>query len=895
MKRITLLAFSIFAFLATTVANQKFGATTDGYIFQLGDGGNFTFANMELKKSSSYGRELYLTFDISSLTIQGKSAFLRVYCNSYDKNGSLGISVDGFEGAVPATLKWTTKSTLPTMSPAGAEKNYTEANVNVYYEWDVSDFVKTMLAKNASVFSFRIYVTTGNDALLKFNTTENVSFKPELEINEAEVIPEIHSIKMSRIFDNHMVLQRNKKVSVWGQGNPQKELKLEFNDQSKVTTTDELGNWKIILNEMSAGGPYDMTITCDADTINLSDVLVGDVYLAGGQSNMAFRVAALTAEARSELALDINYPQIRYYDVARIISGGVFLNEADRPWTVCNNSRIDEWSAVATYFARQIHKEEGVPIGIIGCNHGGSTVDAWISPEAYALDADLNASKVELYTTILQYYCNPSTLYEAMLKKVAGYQLNGFIWYQGEANTYFANKYETAFSGLIKDWRRIWNDNNLPFIFAQLSSYKPTENPEGDDWAYLREAQLKTFQTVAKTAMAVTADVGDVTNIHPTNKKTVGTRFALAAQQLVYNKNIESSGPVFNQVTFPNSIAMVSFSHALNGLKSIQDTLSEFEICGNDFLYRHANAIIVDDKVKVWNDSVLNPVAVRYAWRNGPQPTLYNTEGLPASPFRSMVEPRLSTQNIPYENFTVYSSASYTSRDAKYAFNGAGLNNDGQTHENTVNSTTWHSNIGKAFPYFLKVKFNMSELIDKIKIWNFNWSTYLPRGVKDMDIYYSTSMDDLSTVAYSDSRWVKYQSCQLAIADGTNNYNGESFEIDFQKNVSWVGFNLLSGQGDVNGYVGLSEIQFFRKEITSVTFVENKKIIQIQNNNVLINNTLNATLNFGLIDLMGRTLTRKKIVAGENYNLSLNQFPQSYYLVYLQNSNYLENKKIVVQ
>lgn len=896
MKRIISLAFFACIIITISGANHKFNSTVDGYIYQSGDGSNFTNANMELKKSSSFARELYLTFNVSSLSIQGKSAFLRIYCNSYDKNGSMGISVDGFEGTVPTTLKWTTKSTLPATTPASIEKSFSETDVNIYYKWDVSEFVKTMLAKGISVFSFRVYITTGNDALLKFNTAENALSKPELEISETEVIPETHNIKLSRIFDNHMVLQRNKKVSVWGQANPQKELKLTFNGQNKVTTTDVSGNWKVILDEMTAGGPFDMDITCDADTITLTDILVGDVYLAGGQSNMAFRVASLTAEARTELALDINYPNIRYYDVARIISGGVFLNESDRPWTVCNNFRIDEWSAVATYFARQIHKEEGVPIGIVGCNHGGSTADAWISPEAYTADATLNAAKIEPYTTILQYYCNPSTLYEAMLKKVIGYQLNGFIWYQGEANTYFADKYKTTFSGMIKDWRRIWNDDNLPFIFAQLSSFKPTDDPLGVSWALLREAQLKTNQTVAKTAMVVTIDVGDIANIHPTDKKTVGERFTLAAKQLIYNKNIELSGPIFDQISFSNNNAFVSFSHAANGLKSAQDTLGGFEICSNDYLYKQAKAVIVDGKMKVWNDLVQNPVAVRYAWSNGPESTtLYNTEGLPASPFRSMVEPKLTTQNIPFEEFTAYSSASYATREVKYAFNGAGMNNDGQTHGNTANSITWHSNVGNVFPYFIKVKFITPELIEKIKIWNFNWSTYLLRGVKDMDIYYSTSIDDLSSVAYTDSRWVKYQAYQLTAADGTNTYKGESLAMDFQKNVSWVGFNIRSGQGDVGGYVGLSEIQFFRKETTSVPVLEEKRIIQLKKNDVSINNNLNSPLNFGIVDFLGRTLNQKIISVGENFNLSLNNFPPSCYLIYVRNNNYSENKKIFVQ
>lgn len=895
MRKLILMMLVLCGTFYMTAAEQKFSPIMDGYIYQSGDGSNFTFQNMELKKSSSFAREVYLSFDITALSVDGKSAFLRLYCNSYDKSAELGISVDGFEGEIPANLKWSTKGELPALVLAGAEKTFNESQINQYYEWNVSEFVKQMSGKSATKFSFRLYVTSGNDALLKFNTNEHPSFKPELVISETEVAPETHTIQLPKVFDNKMVLQRNKKVPVWGKANPVKELKLSFNGQQKTVNTDAAGNWRITLDEMTAGGAYEMEIICDNDTVKLTDVLVGDVYLAGGQSNMAFRVASLTAEARAELALDIEYPNIRYYDVARVVSGAVLLNESDRPWTACTNNRIDEWSAVATYFARQIHKEEGVPVGIIGCNHGGSTADAWISPDAYAADAALNAAKVAPYTTILQYYCNPSTLYEAMLKKVMGYQLNGFIWYQGEANAKIAKQYETIFSGLIKDWRTIWNDQNLPFIFAQLSSYKPTDDPEGTDWAVLREAQLKTAQQLNNVAMVVTADVGELNDIHPKNKKTVGVRFTLAAQKMIYGKNIESSGPIFDNVTFSNSAAYVSFTHAASGLQSAETSLSEFEICGNDFLYKSANAIIENNMVKVWSDQVQSPVAVRYAWKNGPVPTLYNAEGLPASPFRTMIEPVMTTSHIPFTDFNVYSSASYPSREAMYAFNGAGMNNDGLTHANAVNTTTWHSNIGKAYPYFLKVKFNAPESVGKIKIWNFNWTSYLSRGAKDVDIYYSVSEDDLSSVAYTDSRWQKYNSYQLLQADGTAGYLGETFDVDFQQKVKWVGFNILSNQGDANGYVGVSEIQFFGKNTTDNPKITDKSVMQIKKNSISVNNTYDSPLNFRMVDMMGRTFSQSNIAAGELADIALDYLPKNLYLISVQNQQYVEHKKIIIQ
>jgi len=895
MKKLLLLSLLLSAFFGAFAATQKFNPVIDGYVIKYGDGSNFTYANMEVKKSTSFAREIFLSFDITTMNIDGKSAILRLYCNNYDKNGTVGISVDGFEGTFTSDLIWSTKEQLPVMVKAGEEEIFSEEQINTYYEWNVSPFVKAMIDKGVKVFSFRLHVTTGNDALLKFNTSRT-SYKPELLIDETEYNPVVNSIELPKVFDSHMVLQRGKKVSVWGKANPQKELTLNFNGQEKIATTDENGNWRIELDEMAAGGAYEMKIACDDDEIVFTDVMIGDVYLAGGQSNMAFRVASLTEDARAELAQDIDYPNIRYFDVARIISGGEFLNEKDRPWTVCKDSRIDEWSAVATYFARQIHKEEGVAIGIVGCNHGGSTADAWVSPAAYAADPALDAAKVDPYTTILQYYCNPSTLYEAMLKKVAGYSLKGFIWYQGEANSRIADRYETIFTGLIKDWRNIWNDDSLPFIFAQLSTYKPTDDPEGNGWAFLREAQLNTWTKTPNTAMVVTIDVGELADIHPKDKKTVGARFALAANKIVYGKNIESSGPVFENITFSGNKAIVSFSHAENGLQSTETNLSEFEICGDDYLYKPASAKIENGKVTVWSDAVSSPVAVRYAWRNGPEPTLYNTEGLPASPFRSMVEPQIKTQNIAFEDFTVYSSASYPNREAKYAFNGDGMNSDGLTHNNAVNNVAWLSSVGKVYPYNLKVKFNEPENVEKIKIWNFNWTAYVARGMKDFDIYYSTSSDDLSGVAFTDPRWKKSDSYILPIADGTNGYLGETYPVDFQENVLWVAFNIRSCHDDPNGYVGVSEIQFFRGNTVGIGETpDNKDIMQLGRNRVVINNVFNSALNFGIFDFTGRSMRCKLVASGETLDMALDYLPKSIYLLHLYNGTYSENKKIMVQ
>jgi len=193
------------------------------------------------------------------------------------------------------------------------------------------------------------------------------------------------------------------------------------------------------------------------------------------------------------------------------------------------------------------------------------------------------------------------------------------------------------------------------------------------------------------------------------------------------------------------------------------------------------------------------------------------------------------------------------------------------------------------------VKFNALESIGKIKVWNFNWTSYLSRGVKDIDIYYSTSEEDLSSVAYTDSRWQKYNSYQLLQADGTAGYLGQTFDVDFQQKVKWVGFNILSNQGDANGYVGVSEIQFFNNNTTDNHAVVGKSIMQIKKNSISVNNTFNASLNFGVVDMMGRTFSQREIASGELADIALDHLPKNLYLISLQNQQFVEHKKIIIQ
>ncbi|NDW08724.1 sialate O-acetylesterase [Dysgonomonas sp. 520] len=449
------------------------------------------------------------------------------------------------------------------------------------------------------------------------------------------------ALELPSVFNNHMVLQRNKEIKIWGKAKQNASVRVAFNNETIETLADNNGRWHIMLPSMPAGGPYRMNVSSGGESVTFSDVLIGDVFIAGGQSNMAFKVGLLTDEDITELKKQADRPNIRYYDVARIVSGGKRLNREDRIWSVCREDKINEWSAIATYFAIELNKAQDVPIGIIGCNHGDSPIGAWISPMSFDSDSDLikNCILQVEDTDIKSFYRNASSLYNLMLQKILGYPIKGVLWYQGEANGRKPDTYEKLFSTLISDWRNQWNDPELPFIFAQLSAYTVSGEPSNVSWAKLRDAQFRVWRNTPHTMMVTTIDVGTLNDIHPKNKKAVGERFVAAAEHLMYGSDKdEYTGPVFNSMKVRNDTLFISFTHAEKLQVKDNQELLEFEICGSDNVYKPAKAVVGYGMVKLWAEDVKAPVGARYAWRNNPAcPNLYNVAGFPAVPFNELL------------------------------------------------------------------------------------------------------------------------------------------------------------------------------------------------------------------------------------------------------------------
>jgi sialate O-acetylesterase len=619
-------------------------------------------------------------------------------------------------------------------------------------------------------------------------------------------------LKISPLFSNHAVLQRQKPLPVWGKANPNEEITVNFAQKTQKTVTNTEGVWRVTFAAMEAGGPFDMTVSNTKDTLKVSDILMGEVWLCSGQSNMEWRVS--NADNYLKERKNADFPQIRHFEVEHEVSLQPNTELASGAWKIASSETVGAFSAVGFFFARDIYKKLNIPMGILHSSWGGSQVESWISKEGmlsseelkdYAQnlpttweDADMrlersikkklfgDADKIitledeaqylkpdydfskwwttnpmgqwdwkgiwawrgngfmakmieipsemigkittlglgecfshnEIYINgklisagilrgsrkilvpkntwkagmnklmikmekviepewyglglggnlddlfvsnetqkiqlegnewkIMPSFAEPHTfvhssnnvgtsIYNSMISPLIQFPIAGVLWYQGESNAGRAFQYRKTFPLLIQDWRKHWNDE-FPFYFVQLATYGSDQNSnQGSNWAELREAQTMTLK-LPKTGMAVTTDIGNPKDIHPTNKQDVGKRLAAIALKDAYNQPVVPSGPLYESVRFDNQKAVVSFKYAEKGLmiKDRYGYLKGFEIAGDDHVFYYTKGEIQGDKVVVFHPKGMKPTAVRYAWSDAPEEVnLFNTEGYPASPFRT--------------------------------------------------------------------------------------------------------------------------------------------------------------------------------------------------------------------------------------------------------------------
>ena len=435
-------------------------------------------------------------------------------------------------------------------------------------------------------------------------------------------------VKLPTVLADNMVLQQNMKIKFWGWAEPGEQITVsgDWLQSPQKTITDQNGNWQILLKTEIAGGPHSITIK-GTNTIELKNILFGEVWVCSGQSNMEWPLSEVD-NAEQEIA-DANYAKIRLFNIKNTISDSLLKDcEPSLVWSECNSATVNNFSAVAYFFARELCKELNVPIGLIGTNWGGTPVQAWTKMEIMESD---EAYKSMINVPVNWAHHQPACLYNGMIHPIINYGIKGAIWYQGESNRNEPEIYEKLFPAMIKNWRDVWNQGDFPFYYVQIAPYNYDETLTG---ALLREAQFRSMKT-PHTGMAVTMDIGNVDDIHPTNKQDVGKRLSLWALANTYNKKTVFSGPMYKSMKIEGDKIRLNFDYIGKGLKAKDVELDHFEISANDREFKIAKAVIDGENVIVQSSEIKQPVAVRYAFTNTAEASLFNNADLPASSFRT--------------------------------------------------------------------------------------------------------------------------------------------------------------------------------------------------------------------------------------------------------------------
>lgn len=625
---------------AVAFNEQVINPTVDGFLTQSSGTFNTTLSYADFKRFTGFNREVYLTYNFSNLTITANSAKLKVFCQSFDKFGDLNVSLYCLSEYQTTGLTWATRPTVST--PVASMWINQAEHANTFLEFDISSCLAAILATQSKQATLVLKITSGNDALVKFTMSESATNKPSVVLSDTNPINGgVNSvIKMPILFSDNMVLQRDKPIKVWGEVMPNSPVIITFDGQTYNTICDSNGKFTTLLPSKSASSnSYTLTVSSNNETFSYSNVVMGDVYLCGGQSNMALTVSATQPDQLANATADGNYPNLRFFEVAKIVSGGFLLNAPDNPWKSAIPDRIVNWAAVAFFVGRDLHKDINVPIGLINVSHGGAPTDAFISPEAYANDPVLNAAKRPDGGGILSYYTTPSSLYNSMIYKVVGYPIKAVLWYQAEANASYWPVYKTIFKGLIKDWRTQFNEPTLPWLFVQLPGFA-ADGSNNTSWAETRDIQLQVSKEDPTTRMAVTIDLGEENDIHPSDKYTVAKRMLPQVKALVYGQQIVHKSPIYKWHEIQGADLIIAFDNLGSGLTAVK-AMSEFEIAGPDKVYKSATATLLpDNRIKLTNATISSPFYARYAFTNFPTVSVYTTDtlSLPMSPFKTELE-----------------------------------------------------------------------------------------------------------------------------------------------------------------------------------------------------------------------------------------------------------------
>lgn len=451
--------------------------------------------------------------------------------------------------------------------------------------------------------------------------------------------------RVADIFTDHMVLQQQSNAPIWGTASPGTSVQLttSWDNQTRQAVADSQGKWKIPVETPIAGGPYSITIKANTEIV-LEDILIGEVWLASGQSNMSMQLKGYSSQPVSgatEAILGSREKNIRFINVP-IMAAYKPLESMEAEWEVASPQTTAECIAVGWFFADFLLRNLDVPIGIINASYGGSNVEAWMTPEACALFKDIEVPPITDETS--PWINNvPTVLYNGMLNPIMGYAIKGVIWYQGESNVFNIPRYAPSVAAMVDSWRKKWECGEFPFYYAQIAPYDyKAWNFFTPQWpeisAYLREAQTKCLDLIPNSGMAVLMDLGDPEYIHPPRKKEVGERLGMLALAKTYGiTGFEYESPQYSHMETEGNKAFINFKNLYNGLTSYGKPLELFEIAGENRVFHKAEAIIDEEKSAIIVNSrfVSEPKAVRYAFKDYVVGELFGVCGLPVPSFRT--------------------------------------------------------------------------------------------------------------------------------------------------------------------------------------------------------------------------------------------------------------------
>lgn len=481
------------------------------------------------------------------------------------------------------------------------------------------------------------------------------------------------ALRLPAFFSDHGVLQRDQPIPVWGWSAPGADVRVSFRDMNVHATAERDGRWRVNLPAMAASAvPAELVVRAGGETHTVADVLVGEVWICSGQSNMEWTVAQ-SADAEREIAV-AQFPAIRHFRTARAPSATP-RDDVAGAWKPAVPGSVGAFSGVGYFFARDVHRAlGGVPVGLINNSWGGKMIEVFLSPAAIArtphgsaisqrwgTERDELTARIPVYPNLLAEWnvartaalaagatfdrpkpTDPQTVrdqhrpgcaFNSLVHPLVPYAIRGVLWYQGEHNATRAHEYRSLLGAMIADWREKFQQGDFPFYFVQLANYAAPTDRSRVAWAELREAQRQTL-TVPNTGMAVTIDIGAADDTHPRNKQDVGARLARLANAKTYGLGGEWSGPMLRAATRDGDTLHLEFDHVVDGLVAKRDPLPGFELAGRDGVFRAAQGTLRGGRVVVRAAGVAGPVAVRYGWANAPEAALFNSAGLPAGPFR---------------------------------------------------------------------------------------------------------------------------------------------------------------------------------------------------------------------------------------------------------------------